>query len=123
MGQYLSTKQTPLNSPQTLSRCCMVRSCSWPPLTSKSRGPFICIRDFWTFISHFSFVSGCLGTSQTRILLIVIRICHSNNFSNWTNKSTSTIPKLNLKTKKQEKFRPNEYQIQSHFFFTYCISL
>ena len=125
-----STKQTPLNSPQTLSRCCMIRSCSWPPLTSKSSWParkassaggfatrpFICIRDFWTFICHFSFVSGCLGTSQTRILLIVIRICHSNNFSNWTNQSTSTIPKLNLKTKKQEKFRPNKYQIQSHFF-------
>lgn len=114
--QQNSTKQTPQNSPQTQSRCCVIRSCSWAPQT------FICQRLYsrsrWTFHPTLSsHLSGCLRTSQTRILLIVIRVCHSNNFSNWCYKSTSTIPKLNLKTKKQEKFRPHDYQIQSHSFF------
>jgi hypothetical protein len=66
--QQNSTKQTPLNSPQTLSRCRMVRSCSRPPQTIlfriRSIGPFICQKLLWTSLPTFlSFLSGCLRTS------------------------------------------------------------
>jgi hypothetical protein len=61
-----STKQTPLNSPQTQSRCCMIGSCSRPQnifLRIKRIGTFIRQSLFWTFLPTPSSVSGCLRTS------------------------------------------------------------
>ena len=122
--QLKCTKLTPLDSPQALSRCCVIGSCCGPKILIllpeiRIRGPLVSSGTerllFLPTPLRKSFVSGCLRTSQTRQLLIVIRVCYSNNFCNWCYQSTCSIPKLNPKTKKLEKFRPHDYQIQSHF--------
>jgi hypothetical protein len=40
---------------------------------------------------------------------------HRHYFRYWCYKSSCTISKLNQKAKKHIKFRPHNYQIQSHF--------
>lgn len=79
-------KTAPNHCPQTQSTCCVI----WP-----CRGN--------EFLFNFSnFFKGKTSNNW-------------NYFCNWCNKPSSTISKLNLKAKKHKKFRPHNYQIQSHF--------
>jgi hypothetical protein len=67
----------------------VIGSSSWALKTFICRQRlYLCSSFHPTLCSH---LSGGLRTSQTRILLIVIRICNSNNFCYWCYKSTSTI--------------------------------
>lgn len=97
----LKRKKTPSNSPLSQCRSCMIRSSGtnlavlWGHLRKlRPRQPFV------------------ISNKSTQSILF----CYCQNFCYRSNKITSTIPKQNKKTKKQEKLRSKKNQIQSHLF-------
>jgi len=106
-----SPKNTPKQPPLSLCRRCMIRTRN----------------SFFVLIPHIRVGSlGALtqrcdlpGVAQSlasgRASLLAVHFCYGNLFCYWTHKSTCPIPKLYQKAKKKEKFRPQHYQIQSHY--------
>jgi len=122
--QQKSTEQTPKNCPIAQSRCCMIRSSCWmllslgsfAPRPQRGRASPLKIHRVESAIYPMCINALRVQSTLRSLLLITILVRYSNHFCYWCNQSTSTIPKLNQKAKKQEKFRPHDYQIQSHTF-------
>jgi hypothetical protein len=93
-NSLLKRKKTPNYCPLGQCRCCMIRASAL---------------SYWLVGLRPTTLGG-------RVSGRAILFCYCENFCNRSNKITSTIPKQNKKTKKQEKLRSKKNQIQSHLF-------